>query len=251
MTSTPANERSCASTFSTPQSQPQPPANLSKDDAKYWLEIEKVLSGIQRHTPSDPYVLTIPQDVEPRFHYRDAQQAAQWRAHTPFQKDEHEALQYATWHYHEPGETIYVQRPTRKEDPSSRLGTPMKVATGGPKKTMSLNAYKKKVAGGTPASDEKKAEVNGKKEDATERKSEGDKSVKKPAVKGPVERIKADEEVLAAVQDGDDLGLPVPVKKQNEGKKELKRKREDDKREEVKEVKRKREDSKAIQEQVK
>lgn len=196
------------------------------------------------HIPSEPYILTIPQDVEPRFHFRDHQQASQWRAHTPFQKDDRMEEQYSTWHFHEPG-GMYVQQITQRDQPSSRVSTPKPAASNGPKKTMSLDAYKKKVAGGTPGPDEKKkTEVNGVKDNAQEKKDGGDKSAKKPAVKGPVERIKADEEVLAAVEDGDDVVPPVPEKKRDDGKKDLKRKREAEKNEDVKDVKRKREDSK-------
>ena len=246
MTSTPANERSRASTISTPQH--QPPSNLNKEDAVDWLAIDRALSHIQSVNPSDPYVLTIPQDVEPRYHHQYAQQARQWLEHTPFAEKEHEASQYLTWHFHEPGD-MYVLHSTRpreeREEASSRVGTP-KVGSGGAKKTMSLGAYKKKVAGGTPGPEEtKKAEVNGesKKGDADHVNLEGEKSVKKPAAKGPVERVKADEEVLAAVEDGEDIISPrTNVKK--EVKKDLKRKREEEPKDDRKEVRRKREDSK-------
>lgn len=241
MTSMPANERFRASTLSNPQ--PQPPANVNKEDAADWLAIERALSRIDAVNPSHPYVLTIPQDVEPRYHHSNAAQARLWLSNTPFKDGEHEASQYLTWHFHEPGD-MYILHSTRpreeREEASSRVGTPK---PGGVKKTMSLGAYKKKVAGGTPGpEDVKKAEVNGEKKDAISN-TEGEKSAKKPAVKGPIERVKADEDVLAAVEEGDDVLRTAVGEKGTEAKKDLKRKREDEK-EESKDVKRKREDSK-------
>lgn len=245
MTSSPANERSRNSTLSTSQPQPQPPANLSKEDADDWLAIDKLLSRIQSVNPSDPYVLTIPQHVEPRYHHQRPEHRTQWRDHAPFYEHEHEASQYLTWHFHDPND-IYVLHSTRKEDGGSRIGTP-KAGTGGPKKTMSLGAYKKKVAAGTPGPEErKKAEVNGEMEAAEEKKAEAENALKKAAVKGPVERIKADEEVLAAVEDGDDIVPQVIDEKKTAeaGKQDMKRKRVWEEQETAQSAKRKREDSK-------
>lgn len=90
--------------------------------------------------------------------------------------------------------------------PETGANTP----SAAPKKKITLDAYKKKQSGATP--------------DATPMKG-GETAARKPAskapVKGPVERIKIDEEVLASVAD-DFEESQVPT----EEKKELKRKRE-------------------------
>ncbi len=67
-----------------------------------------------------------------------------------------------------------------------KAGTGANTPNAGPKKIISLNAYKKKQTGQTP-------EVKPAKELG--------QSVKKQAAKGPAERLKEDEEVLAAVEE--------------------------------------------------
>ena len=79
-----------------------------------------------------------------------------------------------------------------------------------PKKTISLSAYKKKITG-----------------KATPEVHESDNEIKKTtAVKGPIERLKADEEVLAAVEEGEDPLAGIEVADTEEGRKDLKRKRD-------------------------
>ena len=98
----------------------------------------------------------------------------------------------------------------------------------GPKKTMSLNAYKKKQTGqATPAAQDVNPPAARKEIAAVE-----EVKVKKAAVKGPVERLKADEEMLAAVEEDADATVaastsPAKEKEGEQAKRELKRKRED------------------------
>ena len=106
--------------------------------------------------PIQPYIQTIPQD-EPRYHHYSRESADQWLKKAPFERSEHPDLQYQTWFYHEHGsDTIHlriqsqmedklaVPRPVKQEAPRSGLNTP----NLGPKKKISLAAYKdKKVHG--------------------------------------------------------------------------------------------------------
>ena len=179
-------------------------AKLSKQDQDDLDAINASIDRMRRFTPADPYVLTIPQDVEPRYHHSYAFQGRQWLEHTPFDYREHESTQYQTFVDHEQGKDMFFLHSSRPPESDASVNgdvakdktgtaTGANTPNGGPKKKISLNAYKKKQTGGTP-------EVNGAKEEP---------AVKKPAVKGPVERLKADEEVLAAVSDDEDVGLPL------------------------------------------
>lgn len=195
-------------------------ATLKPQEHSDLLAIENAIERMRNFTPTEPYVLTIPQDVEPRYHHYHAGPARQWLHSTPFDAREHEATQYQTFIYHEPGRDMYqlhVSRPVEEEGRESvrkagggtGANTPMDGK--GPKKTISLSAYKKKVTGATPDA-------------SAVKEKEGDVAQKKaPAVKGPVERIKADEEVLAAVDDGEDVVKQTLLEETE--KKDLKRKR--------------------------
>lgn len=191
----------------------------SKQDREDLDAINASIDRMRDHTPADPFVLTIPQDVEPRYHHSYAFQGRQWLEHTPFDPREHESSQYQTFVFHEQGRDMYVLHSSRPPESDAGVsgdggrekaapGTGANTPSAGPKKKMSLNAYKKKQTGATP-------EISASKET--------EQVPKKPAVKGPVERLKADEEVLAAVEKDDEIVLPPS----GGDKKELKRKRED------------------------
>ncbi|KAH9845599.1 Neurofilament heavy polypeptide [Teratosphaeria destructans] len=172
--------------------------------------------------PDDSYVLTIPHDVEPRYHHYNQQTAMAWCTNTPFQWMEGEPTQYQTWFYHETGVDMYVPHSSRprEEVEKPRAGTGSSTPSGGPKKKISLDTYKKKQNGPvTPA----QSAVPAVKPVAVEVLP----PVKQPAVKGPVERLKAEtEQVLAAVPEVEDEVAKVP--KLDCDKKELKRKRSDE-----------------------
>lgn len=192
-------------------------ANRSKQGQEDIAAIDAAIDRMRAFTPTEPYVLTIPQDVEPRYHHSYASQAKQWLHHTPFDYTEHENTQYQTFVYHEPDEMykLHISRQSESDtngDASVRkagtgANTPM--ASQAPKKTYSLSAYKKKQTGATP-------------DPSAVKEKEAEQAAKKPAVKGPVERIKADEEVLAAVEEDEDV---LPHSAPDEAKKDLKRKR--------------------------
>lgn len=205
------------------QERPPAPAKWtpSKEDQDDLAAIDAAIARIQKVAPQDPYRLTIPQD-EPRYHHSFRAQADQWLVGTPFRRDEHESLQYLTYHFHEPGKETYVlENSWPVEEPringnGVRPGpatTGSNTPSGAPKKKISLDAYKKQKTGGT-ATPERDA-VKG-----------GDAPNKQPAVKGPIERVKAEsEDILAAVNESEE---EVPAVKETALlKNEMKRKRED------------------------
>ncbi|TKA80801.1 hypothetical protein B0A55_01601 [Friedmanniomyces simplex] len=213
-TSEPANTRNHAPPTST---------SISKTDQADLEALNAAVDRVRTFTAQDPYILTIPQD-EPRYHHAYQYQATQWLHLAPFELKEGESTQYQTFVYHEHGKDMFLLRNSQPRDAREAGGAKGKPATGantpsvGPKKKISLNAYKKKQAGaGTP------------KQQAAPAVKQVDAPVKQAAVKGPVERVRAEtEEVLAAVEDVEvapvDAVLPV--------KQDLKRKREEHKLEE-------------------
>ena len=147
-------------------------------------------------------------------------------------------MQYLTWKWREPGGDCLALGSLASESRQGEKGEAGKKVSAGsraeeagivasdgngavatptqqqqllqPKKTISLSAYKKKITG-----------------KATPEVHESDNEVKKTtAVKGPIERLKADEEVLAAVEDGEDPLAGIEVADTEEGRKDLKRKRD-------------------------
>jgi hypothetical protein len=169
---------------------------------------------MQKHTPKDPYVLEIPQDVEPRYHHYHAASRRQWLDNTPFGELEHEITQYQTFHYHEHGKEMYVLHNSRREDnvSSSVRSAAVKTSSAAPKKKMTLDAYKKKQNGASSTPELKATKAS-------------DATGKQAAVKGPVERVKAEtEDILAAVEE--DVPL-VKKAEDNSTLSDLKRKRED------------------------
>ena len=174
-------------------------------------------------TAPDPYVLTIPQDVEPRYHHNYRAQAIQWLDNTPFSQREHESIQYQTFFYHEHGKDMYVLHNSRPEEPTSNGGTILASNAGtgsntpnpGPKKKISLNAYKKQKIGGTATPDGAAVKSN-------------DTVAKQEAIKAPIERVKAEtEDMLASVAENEEFESLSQDKETASAKKDLKRKRDE------------------------
>lgn len=196
------------------QSQDAPVTARTKSDQAELAALDATVDRMRTFTAPDPYILTIPQDVEPRYHHAYQYQATQWLHQAPFQWKEGEMTQYQTYVYHEHGKDMYVlhnSRPKEEAAAKSKAGTGINTPVVGAKKKMSLNAYKKKQTGAaTPAQEAPPVKPV-------------EAPAKQPAVKGPVERVKAEtEEVLAAVAEPDEAPVAARVEK-----KELKRKRAD------------------------
>ena len=182
------------------------------------------IDHMRAFTPADPYLLTVRQDEVGPYQYEYGLQSRQWLHNTPFSKHEHESLQYQTFVWHEQGKDIFTLKNSRPLDSvtgadtngtadvkgKEKAGTGANTPNAGAKKKISLDAYKKKQTGQTP--------------DATTAKELG-QQVKKPAAKGPVERLKEDEEVLAAVEEDVSIQAQKDAAAAEE-KKDLKRKRE-------------------------
>ncbi|KAK0997953.1 hypothetical protein LTR54_009751 [Friedmanniomyces endolithicus] len=196
---------------------PTSTSRLSKSDQTDLDALNASVDRMRTFTAQQPYILTIPQD-EPRYHHAYQYQATQWLHQTPFEWKEGESIQYQTFVYHEHGKDMFQLLNSQPREAREVDATKGKATTGadtpstGPKKTISLNAYKKKQAGAGTA-----------KESVAPAVRPVDAPIKQAAVKGPVERAKADtEEVLAAVE-----ALEVaPVETALPSKQDLKRKRE-------------------------
>lgn len=193
------------------------PAKDEHDDLR---AIDAAIARMQNVITQDPYRLTIPQD-EPRYHHSSATQAGMWLTSTPFHRSEPETAQYLTYHFHEPGKETYVlenswsvEEPKVNGDPSKHKSAAGATTNGAPKKKISLDAYRKQKTGGIGTPDREAAKG-------------GDALAKQPAVKGPIERVKAEsEEMLAAVNESED---EVPSRKEAQPQKnDLKRKRGDE-----------------------
>lgn len=180
------------------------------------------VARIKRHTPSDPYYLEIPQENGARYNHHQSQRN-QWVRDTPFVRGEMESLQYQTFHLYEQGKEMFEQHSTRLEAVVSnragvaRAGTP----STAPKNKISLAAYKKKQNAATTTPELKAQKAS----DAPE---------KQAAVKGPVERARAEtEEMLAAIAEAEP---EVPQMRRQEPQatvNDLKRKRAENEQQEV------------------
>lgn len=206
-----------------------PPSHskLSEQDRADLAAIDAAVARIKKVTPSDPYLVTIPQDQDKAYRHTWASQQHQWLKNAPFRPDEGEGAQYQTFQFHEPGESLYAlhanpvamsRPPTADSAKSTRPNTPSQ----GPKKVLSLSAYKNKQAGGTPMQEKDKTGANA-----------PVKTSKQPAVKGPAERLKAESaEMLASVEEPES-SRPLASERRKEqitepSKASAKRKREDE-----------------------
>ena len=198
-------------------------AKLSKEDQDDLTALNAAVERMHNCTPPDPYLLTIPQWDESRYQHQYAFQSRQWLHNTPFDDSERESTQYQTFVWREQGKDMFTLKNSQPLDtvPSAdtkgttdmkgneKAGTGANTPSAGAKKTITLDAYKKKQTGQTP--------------DVTPAKELG-QAVKKPAAKGAVERLKEDEELLAAVEE-DESKAQKDAAAADE-KKNLKRKRE-------------------------
>lgn len=187
-----------------------------KDDQADLDAMNIVVARIQRHTPKDPYFLEIPQENGVRYHHHHSQRH-QWTRDTPFDPLEKESLQYQTFHLYEQGKELFEQHSTHLETSSVsrsgavRAGTP----SAAPKNKMSFDAYKKKQknALATPDLNAQKA---------------SDAQSKQAAVKGPVERAKAEtDEMLAEVAELEQEGSLAKKSEVQAPSNDLKRKRDE------------------------
>ncbi|KAM0711274.1 hypothetical protein Q7P35_002014 [Cladosporium inversicolor] len=168
---------------------PRPSSHVNKISEQDQAELDKLdraVARMQKHTLSDPYIITIAQDRHLKYQYQWRSQQYQWLHGTPFKYDEGEGVQYQTYNFQEPGSSMLSLHAQHYPDERPGTADSTRNATGantpaqGPKKVISFGAYKSKKTGETPVRDA-----------SSSRDTDTDKSGKQPAVKGPAERVKA------------------------------------------------------------
>jgi len=140
------------------------------EDAEELRLLDAAVDRIRKNIPENPYILTIPSDS--KYHV-SRHEAESWHRNTPFAPHE-EHLQYMSFIYREHGDSCIIAKTEVDEErerkerymrangiPSGR-STPLQ--STGPKKKISLAAYKSKQAGGQEAKqaaarDERKKEA--------------------------------------------------------------------------------------------
>ncbi|KAI7314342.1 hypothetical protein KC315_g11392, partial [Hortaea werneckii] len=133
------------------------PTTITAEDKDDCDALNGALDRMRAVLPPNPYILTIPQDVEPRYHHSYQFQAVQWLHQAPFEWKEGEMVQYQTFFYHEQGKDMYVlhnslPREERNAGAKTRPGTGANTPNAAPKKKISLDAYKKaKTGNNSPA----------------------------------------------------------------------------------------------------
>jgi hypothetical protein len=160
--------------------------------------MDAAVERMKKHTPRDPYLMTIERDKKLQYEHQWKSQQWQWLHGTAFRPEEGEGIQYQTFVYQEPGSSLISlhaqyypeERPATAD--STRNATGSHTPAQGPKKVISFGAYKKKQSGETPTRESQAAR-------------DSDKSGKQPAVKGPAERVKTQEaesaDMLKAVEE--------------------------------------------------
>ncbi|GAB7333146.1 hypothetical protein MBLNU13_g04809t1 [Cladosporium sp. NU13] len=206
---------------------------ISEQDQAELERLDRAVARTQKHTLSDPYIITIAQDKHLKYQYQWRSQQYQWLHGTPFRYDEGEGIQYQTFNFQEPGSSMLSLHAQHYPDERPGTADSARNATGsntpaqGPKKVISFGAYKSKKTGEIPVRDGLGAR-------------DTDKSGKQPAVKGPAERVKALEaesaDMIKAVEENEraEAGRDASDRKDAQRRKEalpeqfeLKRKREE------------------------
>ncbi|KAF2182716.1 hypothetical protein K469DRAFT_690466 [Zopfia rhizophila CBS 207.26] len=169
--------------MSIPEPAPDPAKPGSKAhsrSAKEQEELHKldaICDRIKRAVPEAPYILSVP-SLHPYQHW-SRQEAQSWMMGHLFERHE-EHLQYRTFQYREPYMDCFVLQPGEEDIPQTEKPKPQTLNTPsqGPKKKISLSAYKSKQANGVITPGSKKpspnlaprkpdqAQVNGVKESA-------------------------------------------------------------------------------------
>lgn len=133
-----------------PSAKPTPRPKLSAEDQKELALLEGAIGRIKKSAPAYPYIISTP-SMEPYRHY-SRQESRAWMLGHLFTPEE-EYLQYRSFYYREPYQDCFVQQSGQVDEPkveppkSHVSSTPQQ----GPKKTISLSAYKAKQANGVIA----------------------------------------------------------------------------------------------------
>jgi hypothetical protein len=188
----------------TPSSKSTPTTKTYATDAEELARLDAAFTRINAAVPEAPYTLSVPINVEPRYHYPSRQEAESWARNTPFYPHE-ERVQYMTYVLREAGDGIFVVRSKVDEErearskqghlrngsleeaaSTTRPGTPLAIGYKDKveKKKISLSDYKEKVAGGKgDKREDKDVAVVGKKKPEEKKLVNGVKSEIKMASK--------------------------------------------------------------------
>ena len=135
--------------------------DFSKDEQDDLEELDKIFKRTKSVVPPNPYILSTP-SMDP-YRYHSQQEANAWMLGRLWRHDE-EHMQYRTYLYREPCQDCFELQAGEDDEPEperprSQTSQASNTASQGPKKKISLSAYKNKQANGviTPTSSSKLA----------------------------------------------------------------------------------------------
>lgn len=125
---------------------------FSKDDQDELEELDSIFKRTKAVVPPNPYILSTP-SMDP-YRYHSQQEANAWMLGRLWRHDE-EHMQYRTYLYREPCQDCFElqageddEPEPERERPRSQASQASNTAGQGPKKKISLSAYKNKQANG-------------------------------------------------------------------------------------------------------
>ena len=125
---------------------------FSKDDQDELEELDKIFKRTKTVVPPNPYILSTP-SMDP-YRYHSQQEANAWMLGRLWRHDE-EHMQYRTYLYREPCQDCFELQAGEDDEPEpeperprSQASQSSNTASQGPKKKISLSAYKNKQANG-------------------------------------------------------------------------------------------------------
>ncbi len=124
--------------------------SFSKDDQNDLEELDKIFKRTKIVVPPNPYILSTP-SMDP-YRYHSQQEANAWMLGRLWRHDE-EHMQYRTYLYREPCQDCFELQAGEDDEPEperprSQASQTPNTASQGPKKKISLSAYKNKQANG-------------------------------------------------------------------------------------------------------
>lgn len=126
--------------------------DFSRDDQNELDELDKIFKRTKTVVPPNPYILSTP-SMDP-YRYHSQQEANAWMLGRLWRHDE-EHMQYRTYLYREPCQDCFELQAGEDDEPEpvperprSQASQTSNAASQGPKKKISLSAYKNKQANG-------------------------------------------------------------------------------------------------------
>ncbi|KAH6642529.1 hypothetical protein C7974DRAFT_103930 [Boeremia exigua] len=124
--------------------------DCSQDDQDELDELDRIFKRVKTVVPPNPYILSTP-SLDP-YRYHSQQEANAWMLGRLWKYDE-ENMQYRTYLYREPCQDCFELQAGEDDEPEperprSQASQASNAASQGPKKKISLSAYKNKQANG-------------------------------------------------------------------------------------------------------